>query len=120
MHQHSPCWTASAAKSRNVRALSSRVVYAIAARLLACRTADESRVPERPSGRRLRLLLRGRFPQALREHLQRLLAPEFLPGNRDGVFADEATEADVVPRMLERPDEPLERQVSERIRGDEL
>src|SRR6266581_6514504 len=120
MHQHSPGWTASAAKSRKVRALSSRVVYAIAARLLACRTAEENRVPERPSGCRLRLLLRGRFPRGLREHLQRLLAPEFLPRNRDGVFADKATEADVVPRMLERRDEPLQGQVSERIRGDEL
>src|SRR6266545_7391380 len=80
----------------------------------------QKRVPERPSGRRLRLLLRGRFPHGLREHFQRLLAPEFLPGNRDRVFAYETTEADVVPGMLERRDEPLEGQVPERIRGDEL
>src|SRR6266571_5807025 len=46
MHQHSPCWTASAAKSRKVRALSSRVVYAIAARLLAFWTTDEDVVQE--------------------------------------------------------------------------
>src|SRR5207247_10381172 len=77
------------------------------------------RGPGRPSGRRLRLFLR-RLPHGLREHLQRLLPPKFLPRNRNGVLADEATEADVIPRVLERRDESLEGQVSERIRGDEL
>src|SRR3989440_10292532 len=56
----------------------------------------------------------------IREHLHRLLPSQFLAGNRDWVLARQATEAHVVPRMLQRRDEAAEGEVAEAVRIDEV
>src|SRR2546430_13199358 len=72
------------------------------------------------SRRGLSLLPRGRPASGLCEHLQRLLPSQFLAGNRDRVLAGQATEAHVVPRMLQRRDEAAEGEVAEAVRIDEV
>src|SRR5207253_7952437 len=70
--------------------------------------------------RRLCLLSRRRIGCRIREQLQRLLPSQFLAGNRDWVLARQATEADVVARMLQRRDEAAEGEVAEAVRIDEV
>src|SRR5205807_3064302 len=81
------------------------------------RPAPGRKVPSRPG---LRPLSRGRPASGLCEHLQRLLPSQFLAGNRDWVLARQATEAHVVPRMLQRRDEAAEGEVAEAVRIDEV
>src|SRR5437667_11963139 len=75
---------------------------------------------EGASCRSLRLLSRRRIGCRIREHLQRLLPSQFLAGNRDWVLARQATEAHVVPRMLQGRDEAAEGEVAEAVRIDEV
>src|SRR5207247_2502438 len=75
---------------------------------------------EGESWRSLCLLSRRRIGCRIREHLQRLLPSQFLAGNWDRVLARQASEADVVARMLERRDEAAEGEVAEAVRIDEI
>src|SRR5207253_4121243 len=72
------------------------------------------------SCRSLCLLSRRRIGCRIREHLQRLLPSQFLAGNRDWVLARQASEAHVVPRMLQRRDEAAAGEVTEAVRIDEV
>src|SRR2546421_11700452 len=119
MHQLYPCFEASCSKSARVRPFNSPVVYvmlAVSQHGQACiREVDRG-----PSCRSLCLLSRRRISCRICEHLQWLLPSQFLAGNRDWVLTRQATEAHVVPRMLQRRDEAAEGEVTEAVRIDEV
>src|SRR5207245_668628 len=65
-------------------------------------------------------LRRRLFRRRFGEELKRFFLAHLLAGDRDGVLPSQATETDVFPGVLQRRDEPLHGEISERIRIDEV
>src|SRR2546430_10072286 len=80
---------------------------------------NSARVEDALHGR-LDLLPRGSLGRRLAEHLQRLLPAQFLAWDRHRVLARQASQADVIARMLQRGDQAPEGQIPEAVRVDEV
>src|SRR5205823_8212174 len=135
MHQQEPCFAARASKSESVSRDSSRDVKGIPREERVVLNEFRGPICGLPVpvwagppawllaelGRGLLLRRRhARLRRSVREHLEGLLAPQFLARNRHRVFPDEAAETDVLATMFQRLDQPFHGKVAERIRRDEV
>src|SRR2546430_11371121 len=80
---------------------------------------NSARVEDALHGR-LDLLPRGSLGRRLAEHLQRLLPAQFLAWDWHRVLARQASQTDVIARMLQRGDESAKGEIPEAVRVDEV